>query len=232
MVTLMRLAVSMKKEIFMSTMRSRKIVLTAIMIFGVILAGCTRSASTPPSATDAGGLSEEELNQRATMDVLATLLAQTDQPEVTEQPTDTPTATIEIPTATFTPEGPTATPPVVFNTPTSQAGQETTYLVQAGDSVYSVARTFGISPDDLIARNSLQYPYYLDIGQELIIPAGGSSPSAGSTPVSGTKQHIVQQGEWIYSIARKYGVSPDDIIALNNLPYPYTLYPGDVLNIP
>ncbi|OGO17321.1 MAG: hypothetical protein A2Z14_17520 [Chloroflexi bacterium RBG_16_48_8] len=216
----------------MSTMHLRNIVLTAIIILGVILAGCTRSASTPPAATEIGGLTEEEINQRATMDaVRATLLAQTEQPETSEPSTPTPTATMSVPTSTATLAGPTQTPVVVYDTPTPQTGQETTYIVQAGDSVYSVARAFGVSPDDLIARNNLQYPYYLDIGQELIIPAGGTS-SGGSTPSAGTKQHVVQQGEWIYSIARKYGVSPDDIIALNNLPYPYTLYPGDVLYIP
>jgi LysM repeat protein len=214
----------------MSTMHQKTIVLTAILIIGTILTGCTRSASTPPAAVPTEGLSAEELSQRATMDaVRATLLAQTSQPAATE--TIAPTATITFPTSTVTPEGPTPTPVVVYASPTSQSGQETTYIVQAGDSVYSVSRTFNVSADDLIARNNLQYPYYLDIGQELIIPAAGSS-SPVSTPSSGTKQHVVQQGEWVYSIARKYGVSPDDIIALNHLPYPYTVYPGDVLYIP
>jgi LysM repeat protein len=216
----------------MSTMHLRKIVLTFLFILGWILSGCTRSASTSPPDSNAAVSTDDESGSRATMDAMrATLLAQTEQPATTEPPTITPTPTIEPPTPTLTPTGPTETPPVVFNTPTSQAGQETTYIVQAGDSVYSVARAYGITPDELIARNSLQYPYYLDIGQELIIPVGGSSPP-GSTPAPGTRQHVVQQGEWIYSIARKYGVSPNDIIALNNLPYPYIVYPGDVLNIP
>jgi LysM repeat protein len=214
----------------MSTMYLRKIVLTGLFITCWILSGCTRSASTPPPDSSAEVATDEQDSSRATMDAMrATLLAQTEQPENTVPPTSTPT--IESPTATPTPEGPTETPPVVFNTPTSQTGQETTYTVQSGDSVYSVARDHGISPDDLIARNNLQYPYYLDIGQQLIIPAGGSVPT-DATPVPGTREHIVQQGEWIYSIARKYGVSPDDIIALNNIPYPYTLYPGDVIQIP
>jgi LysM repeat protein len=213
----------------MSTMHLRKTVLTILFIIGWFLSGCTRSASTPPDSS-AIVATDELSSSRATMEAMqATLLAQTGQPQNTEPPTFTPT--IEVPTATPTPEGPTETPPVVFNTPTTQVGQETTYTVQAGDSVYSVARAYGISPDELIARNNLQYPYYLDIGQELIIPAAGSVPTDG-TPVSGTKEHVVQQGEWIYSIARKYGVTPEEIIALNNIPYPYTLYPGDVLKIP
>lgn len=216
----------------MSTTHLRKMVLTGIIILGVILTGCTRSASTSPPENDTGGLTEEEISQRATMDaVRAALLTQTEEPEETEVSTSTPTPTSEEPTSTSTPEGPTETPVVVFNTPTSQAGQETTYIVQAGDSVYSLARAYSVSPDDIIARNNLQYPYYLDVGQELIIPAAGTSPSDGTPPVGG-QEHVVQQGEWLFSIARKYGVSWVSIKDANNLVYPYIVYPGDVLYIP
>lgn len=218
----------------MSTMHPRKMVLLCIILISVILAGCTRSASTAPPATDTGGLTDAETSQRATMDAIrATLLYQTEQPEATQAATSTPTPTITIPTSTPTPEGPTATPPVVYNTPTEGTGQETTYIVQSGDSVYSVARVHGITPDEIISRNNLQYPYYLEIGQELIISASGTSPGGPTnTPPAGGKQHVVQQGEWLYSIARKYGISWEAIADANNLVYPYTVYPGDVLYIP
>ncbi|GAP62946.1 hypothetical protein ARMA_1369 [Ardenticatena maritima] len=42
----------------------------------------------------------------------------------------------------------------------------------------------------------------------------------------------MQEGEWLYAIARTYGVSPDAIIAANNLQPPYTVYPGQKLIIP
>jgi LysM repeat protein len=216
----------------MSTTHLQKMVLIGVIVFGLILAGCTRSVSTPPPDTGTGGVSEEEQSQRATMDaVRAALLTQTVEPESTEAPPSSPSPTIVIPTSTPTPEGPTDTPVVVFNTPTSQAGQETTYIVQDGDSVNSVARAYGVKPDDIISRNNLQYPYYLDVGQEIIIPASSIS-SGNGTPPAGSKQHVVQQGEWIWSIARKYGVSPDDIINLNGLKPPHIVYPGDVLYIP
>jgi len=218
----------------MSTIHLRKMVLLSIILISLILTGCTRSASTAPATTDTGGLTEEQISQQQTMDaVRAALLAQTELPEATEPPTSEPTATIMIPAETATPEGPTETPPVVYNTATESAGAETTYVVQHGDSVYSVARAHGVSPDDIISRNNLQYPYYLEVGQELIIPGSGtSSGGPTNTPPAGGKQHVVQQGEWLYSIARKYGISWEAIAEANSLPYPYTVYPGDILYIP
>ncbi|NTU62212.1 MAG: LysM peptidoglycan-binding domain-containing protein [Chloroflexi bacterium] len=44
--------------------------------------------------------------------------------------------------------------------------------------------------------------------------------------------HTVQQGEWIYCIARAYKVSPWSIAAANYIPWPYWVYPNQVLTIP
>jgi LysM repeat protein len=234
MLNFMRWVGSIEKESLMSTKHLQKMMLLGIILLSLILAGCERSASTAPAATDTGGLSEEQISQQQTMEaVQATLLAQTDQPEASETPTAEPTATVALPTNTYTPEGPTETPPVVHNTPTETGGGETTYVVQHGDSVYSVARNHGVSPDDVISRNSLQYPYYLEVGQELIIPGDGTSPTGPTnTPPAGGKQHVVQQGEWLYSIARNYGIPWESIAEVNSLVYPYTVYPGDILYIP
>jgi LysM repeat protein len=225
---------TIQKESLMSTKHLQKMMLLSMILLSLILAGCERSASTAPAATDTGGLTIEQISQQQTMDaVRAALLTQTVQPEDTEPPTVEPTATVPVPTNTYTPEGPTETPPVVLNTPTDSGGGETTYIVQHGDSVYSVARNHGVSPDDVISRNNLQYPYYLEVGQELIIPGSSTSPTGPTnTPPAGGKQHVVQQGEWLYSIARKYGVSWESIAEANSLAYPYTVYPGDILYIP
>jgi LysM repeat protein len=225
---------TIQKESLMSTKHLQKMMLCGIILLSLILAGCERSASTAPAATDTGGLTIEQISQQQTMDaVREALLSQTDQPEETETPSPAPTETVPAPTNTFTPEGPTPTPPVVHNTPTETGGGETTYIVQPGDSVYSVASAHGVSPDDVISRNNLQYPYYLEVGQELIIPSSTTSPTGPTnTPPAGGRQHVVQQGEWLYSIARKYGVSWESIAEANSLIYPYTVYPGDILYIP
>lgn len=45
-------------------------------------------------------------------------------------------------------------------------------------------------------------------------------------------QHTVKQGEWLYCIGRAYKVAPWDIATANAIPWPYWVYPGQVLTIP
>jgi membrane-bound lytic murein transglycosylase D len=45
-------------------------------------------------------------------------------------------------------------------------------------------------------------------------------------------KHTVQPGEWFYSIARTFNVSPADLLAVNPRANPDALQPGDVLNLP
>jgi LysM repeat protein len=49
---------------------------------------------------------------------------------------------------------------------------------------------------------------------------------------TGPVTHTVQQGEWLYNIARKYNISPYAIIQANPSVNPNRLYPGQVLTIP
>jgi murein DD-endopeptidase MepM/ murein hydrolase activator NlpD len=50
--------------------------------------------------------------------------------------------------------------------------------------------------------------------------------------VARPQTHRVQKGETIYTVARRYGVENNALVRTNNLPPPYRLEPGQVLNIP
>jgi|YNPNPStandDraft_1061719.scaffolds.fasta_scaffold66044_1 LysM repeat protein len=56
-------------------------------------------------------------------------------------------------------------------TPTSVG--PVTYIVQAGDTLSSIATRFQVSLEDLMRANGLDNPDYLMLGQQLIIPVGG-----------------------------------------------------------
>ena len=49
------------------------------------------------------------------------------------------------------------------------AGEETTYVVQEGDSIYSVAFEHGIPWTALVEANNIEAPYTLEVGQTLVI---------------------------------------------------------------
>ena len=108
----------------------------------------------------------------------------------------------------------------------SEAKQEevTMYTVQKGDSLYSIAKKFGMSVDELKSLNNLT-SNNLAIGQQLMIKSTtGDEPINPEEECIGTgyvePQYViytVQRGDSLYTIARKYNTSVDNIKALNNL---------------
>ena len=101
-----------------------------------------------------------------------------------------------------------------------------TYTVQSGDSLWSIANKFGVTVNDLKDANSLT-SNLLSIGQVLIIPS--SSTNNPTNPSYTT--YTVQRGDSLWSIANNFGVTVDAIKTLNNLTS-NLLSVGQVLQIP
>ena len=214
----------------MTNMSRMRLAIVVVIILTVGLPACTRSASTPPPATDEGLPSGAQSETQATMDaVRSAILTQTAQAlgdtSATSTPTSLPTSDPLV-SATPEPDEATVTP----------EGQITEYTVLPGDWIFKIAREFGVDPQAIIDLNELLNPGSLEVGMVLKIPASETAPPATAdgtgTPVEGGTTHVVKSGEWIWQIARLYGLDPQDIIDANNLTSPATIYPGQELIIP
>jgi len=102
-------------------------------------------------------------------------------------------------------------------------GENTIYTVKNGDSLYSIAKKYNVSVENLKAANNLQNNL-ITVGQKLVIP--GFTESEGSNIT-----YVVQKGDSLYSIASKYNTTVDEIKRLNNL-VSNTLSLGQTLRIP
>lgn len=78
------------------------------------------------------------------------------------------------------------------------------YIVGKGDTLYSIARKFGISVNELMQYNNLNNTV-LSIGQILKIPGEEKTT------------YVVKAGDTLYGIARKYNTTVEDIKSKNNL---------------
>ena len=114
----------------------------------------------------------------------------------------------------------------VLQLPNNDTATDTniTYIVQKGDTLYSIASKNGISVNDLKKYNNLTSDN-LSIGQELNIPKGTSiiTPSEDEIINEGSV-YKVQKGDTLYGISKKFNTSVDKIKELNSLI-------GDILTI-
>lgn len=84
------------------------------------------------------------------------------------------------------------------------------YYVKKGDSLYGIAKSYGVSVEDIKKLNNLSNNN-LSIGQELLIPG------LSSENVPSVKVYTVVKGDSLYKIANLYGVSVDDLKSANKL---------------
>ena len=118
------------------------------------------------------------------------------------------------------PETPASTPaakpdpvPPVRSNPAPASGVRM-HTVAVGETLYGISRQYGVTVETIRTLNQLgDAP--ISVGQLLQIPASGETkPEPGKLPVF----HDVQPGETAYSIAKKYGISLEDLKRWNNLP--------------
>jgi LysM repeat protein len=105
----------------------------------------------------------------------------------------------------------------------TQTPAGTVHKVQPKETLFSISRMYGVSVDDIKTWNNLK-DNSLSVGQDILIKKGASSASPPTTTTSttpaattGKMTHTVAAGETLYSIARTYNVSVDQIKQWNNL---------------
>ncbi len=90
-------------------------------------------------------------------------------------------------------------------------GDYVVYTVKKGDTLWDIANEYGVSVNDIVDYNNLGTTL-LQVGQQLLIPTRDSSNGD-----AGENVYIVKTGDTLWDIARKYGVTVDELVSYNNL---------------
>jgi membrane-bound lytic murein transglycosylase D len=123
----------------------------------------------------------------------------------------------------------------VGNLNRSGDGQRLTYIIKAGDTLWDISSNYGVSVRQLCDWNGLETNSVLRPGKQLVVWSGAAIvPVVAQVDVSADQKHIsytVQEGDSLWQIARRYGVSVKQIQEWNSLHNNAGLRPGQSLDI-
>ncbi len=102
------------------------------------------------------------------------------------------------------------------------------HIVQRGENLFRIALRYGITYQALAAANGIVNPNRVYVGQRLVMPGHGATPS----PTPSGQTYVVRRGDTLSSIAQRYGVSMWTLAQANSIRNPSFIYVGQVLRIP
>jgi membrane-bound lytic murein transglycosylase D len=111
------------------------------------------------------------------------------------------------------------------------------HVIKSGDTLFALARRYGVSVELITQANPGVKPTILKIGERLLIPALKDVPPPNNERTSldttrFTDEHVVEKGETLWSIASKYRITPDALANANDMNLNDTLSIGKVLKAP
>ncbi len=113
----------------------------------------------------------------------------------------------------------------------AQSAGSTVHIVKAGDTLYSIARYYGVDAAAIAQANGLVNPDYIYVGQSLTIPGSYMPPpSPGYQAPSGC--YYVQPGDTLSAIAWRFGTTIQSLMSVNGIYNPDMIYVGQCLTIP
>ncbi len=175
-----------------------RILTSCLLLTAILLSACGTAAETP-TATPVNYNPFVPLDGSSPVVIppSADVTTVPGQPTPTEMPFIVPTAIpLDELLPTARPAGmpiytPTPDAPRVLPTQRTDADQ---YVVQPGDTLGSIAQTYGVSPEALMQANGLIDPNVLEVGQTLVIPV----PEAGAV---GSSFKVIPDSELVYGPA-------------------------------
>jgi len=200
----------------------------AAVLAGCNLPGAPPVTPTPSDATMEAGMDLITIETEGTLTAQAPSPLSTPTPEPIVSPTLAPT---EEPTTAPSPEStpvPLQTPAEQPTTPPTSApvGAEMTYVVQPGDTLFRIARRYGMRFEDLAYYNNIVNPHRIYVGQVIRIPDGATPPTAGEV------LYTVQPGDNLYRIALRYSLNYMYLASYNGIVNPHRINVGQVIRIP
>jgi LysM repeat protein len=112
------------------------------------------------------------------------------------------------------------------------ASATTVHVVGWGETLWSIAQRYGVSPESVISANDLPDGDHIFAGQRLVIPDSSFTQHTADPDLRSSATHVVQPGETLFSISQTYGVTVSALSDANGLLNPAQIFAGQELALP
>ena len=104
------------------------------------------------------------------------------------------------------------------------------YTVQRGNTLSQIAREYNVSVEHIVELNDIENPNLIYPGQKLRIT---ESDVTDFSPVDNTIQvyYVVKEGDTLNGIAKRFGITLNEILQYNDIQNPNLIYPGQTIKI-
>lgn len=198
------------------------LLIAVLLIAGLALSACERSASTPPPNE----------TQVESIIVQAATLTTEAQEGIGGGASFESEQTAEAPVTVFT-ATPTTAPPTATPMPTAITTVPQSYTLHKGEFPFCLARRFNVDVTTLLNVNGLSRGATYYPGLTLTIPQDAPDFQGNRMLRNHPVEYTVTSGDTFYSIACLFGdVFPEEIASHNNKGVDDTLTAGTTINIP
>ncbi len=110
------------------------------------------------------------------------------------------------------------------NRPKPPAKKYVTYTVKRGNTLWGIAKKFDTTIAKIAAINRIKNPNLIYTGEILKIDAGALSNEGYLT-------YRIKSGDTLWSIARRYNTTVENLVKINNIENPNLIYPNQIIKI-
>ena len=102
------------------------------------------------------------------------------------------------------------------------------YTVQRGDTLSKIAREYNVTVAHIVELNDITNPNLIYPGEKLRITESDVT-NLSPIPKNNYSTYTVRRGDTLSGIARRFGVSVNYLVTVNNIQNPNLIFPGQIL---
>jgi len=116
---------------------------------------------------------------------------------------------------------------------------ETVHVMQRGETIYSIARSYGVNVQEVLELNRISDARTVQAGARIRIPStaqlDGTARLDGTNNAAaprGYEPYIIQRNETLFSLARRFGTTVPELLEMNGFAPNYVIRAGETIRIP